>query len=149
MTNKKLEPVIQANLFKLMFLVKEHMKNIVKDGDAELSPMQILTLRILTEEGETSQAQLVKKLGRNKSQVTRLIQELEKKGLIIKERNQSDGRSFMLTTIPDVKNKVSSFILHEKKLVSKMLQGVSESDRQRLNTLLIQMKNSLKNDKNT
>ncbi|MBL1351894.1 MAG: MarR family transcriptional regulator [Zetaproteobacteria bacterium] len=123
------------------------MKDIVKGMDDGLSPIQIMILRILAEEGELSQAMLVKKMGKNKSQITRLLHELEKKGLIIKEPNKEDGRSFMLKTIDDVKNKVSLFIQHEEKIVSDMLRGIQKRDLQKLDSLLIKMQNNLNNAK--
>jgi len=140
---------IHKHLFDLLFLIKSQMKDIVKGMDDGSSPIQIMILRILAEEGELSQAMLVKKMGKNKSQITRLLHELEKKGLIIKEPNKKDGRSFMLKTIGDVKNKVSLFIQHEEKIVLDMLQGIQKSDLQRLDSLLIKMQNNLNNAKKT
>ncbi len=147
MTYSKIQ--IHNHLFDLLFLIKSQMKDIVKGIDDGLSPIQIMILIILTEEGELSQAMLVRKMEKNKSQITRLLHELEKKGLIIKEPNKKDGRSFMLKTIDDVKNKVSLFIQHEEKIVLDMLQGIQKSDLQRLDSLLIKMQNNLNNAKKT
>ncbi len=149
MMTSNLESLVQKHLFDLLFLVKAQMRDVVKDADKDLSAMQIFILRILVEEGKISQVKLVQKMGRNKSQVTRLVHELEKKGLIIKERNEKDGRSFVLKAIPDVKNKVSLFIQHEKDIVSNMLSGIPSSDIIGLNVLLIKMKENLENVKNT
>lgn len=140
---------IHKHLFDLLLLLKAQMEDIVHDADDGLSAMQIMILRILTEEGELSQAMLVKKMGKNKSQITRLLHELEKKGLIIKEPNMKDGRSFMLKTIKDVQNKVSLFIQHEEEIVLGMLRGIQKSDLQRLDSLLIKMRNNLNNAKKT
>jgi len=79
---------------------------------------------------------LVQRIGRDKSQVTRLVQELENKKLLIKVRNKLDSRSFMLKPIKDLHNKVSFFIDKEHEMVSEMLAGISMED--------IQMQKNLK-----
>jgi len=144
MKHSEADTSIQKHLFDLIFLIHIKMKEIVQDTDAGLSPMQILILRILVDEGEMSQTMLVQKIGRDKSQVTRLVQELENKKLLIKVRSEQDRRSFMLKPIKDVQNKVSFFIHKEHEMVSAMLTGISMEDIEKLDMLLIQMQNNLK-----
>lgn len=144
MKHSESNPPIQKHLFDLIFLIHIKMKDSVQDTDAGLSPMQILILRTLVDEGEMSQAILVRKIGRDKSQVTRLVQELERKGLLKKVRSEQDRRSFILKPIKDVQNKVSFFIQKEHEMVSEMLAGISMEDIEKLDMLLIQMQNNLK-----
>lgn len=143
MVNSETNSQIQHLLFDLLFLIKARMRDIVKDADADLSPLQILILRTLVEEGEMTQQGLGEKIAKDKSQITRLIQELENKKLVIKERNELDGRSFILKPSVDVKNKISFFIKHEKKIVSEMLSGASKSDIKTFERMLILMRNNL------
>ncbi len=146
MTHSEVGTYIQKHLFDLVLLIHIKMKEVVQDTDAGLSPMQILILRILVDEGEMSQAMLVQRIGRDKSQVTRLVQELENKKLLIKVRNEQDRRGFMLRPIKDVQNKVSFFIQKEHEIVAEMLVGISTEDIQKLDVLLIQMQGNLKNN---
>ncbi len=146
MKHSKVDTSIQKHLFDLVHLIHIKMKEIVKDTDKGLSPMQILILRILVDEGEMSQAVLVQKIGRDKSQVTRLIQDLENKKLLIKVQNKNDRRSYMLKPIKDVQNKVSFFIQKEHEMVAEMLAGISTEDIQKLDVLLMQMQSNLKNN---
>jgi len=146
MEHSEEKPQIQQNLFELLFLIRIKMKDVVQDADAGLSPLQILILRILAEEGEVSQAMLVQKTGRDKSQVTRLVQELENKNILIKERSKKDRRSFIIKPIEDVQKKVSFFIQREHEMVSEMLAGMSEGDIKHLDTLLLKMKNNIKSN---
>ena len=144
MKHSEVNSSIQKHLFDLLFFVQIKMKEIVQDTDAGLSPMQILILRTLVDEGEMTQATLVQKIGRDKSQVTRLVQELESKRLLIKVRSEQDRRSFILKPIKDVQNKVSFFIHKEHEMVSEMLSGIAPEDIQKLDALLIQMQKNLK-----
>lgn len=125
-------------------MIRIHMKEVVQDAEENMSPMQIVTLRILVHEGELSQASLVKLLQRDKSQVTRLVHELERKGLIIKTRDPNDGRSFLLRAIEEVREKVGLFDRFEDRLVKKMLKGISKKEVETLGTLLLKMQNNLK-----
>lgn len=144
MKNLKVNPSIQKHLFDLLFLIQIKMKDIVQGADTGLSPMQILVLRTLVDEGKMSQVILGQKIGRDKSQVTRLVHELENKKLLIKERSEQDRRSFILKPIKDVQEKVSFFIHKEDEMVSLMLAGMSKKDIQKLDMLLILMQENLK-----
>lgn len=135
---------IQKHLFDLLFLIRSRMKDVVQDADAELSPMQIIILRKLVEEGEMTQAMLVQKLGRDKSQVTRLVHDLEKKKLLVKEHMEEDRRSFKLKPAKEVQKKVLHFMRHEQKIVSEMLSGITKEDSQKLIRLLLLMNKNLK-----
>ena len=110
MKKQKDNLAIQKHLFDLLFLIRIRMKDVVQDADSKLSPLQILVLRTLVEDGEMSLITLAQKTGRDKSQITRVVQKLEKKKIIKKERSQLDRRSFILKTNEDVQKKVSFFI---------------------------------------
>lgn len=139
MTNLQINSQIQPLLFELLFLIQARMKQVVKDTDANLSPLQILVLRTLVEQGEMSQQSLAQTIAKDKAQITRLIHELEDKKFILKQRNQQDRRGFIIKASPDVHEKVSSFIEYEKKIVSEMLQGASKSEIKNFEKMLLLM----------
>jgi len=135
---------IHSLLFDLMFLIQIEMKKVVKNTDEDLSPIEILVLRTLVEDGETTQQQLAQSLAKDKSQVTRLIQSLEKKKLILKHRNINDKRSFVVSAKNNVKEKMEEFIAHEKKLVQSILKGASSKEKDNMQSLLKLMRDNLK-----
>jgi len=135
--------LLQQELFRLLFLIRGRMKDIVQDADADLSPMHVLVLRALVEEGDMPQSLLVKKMRRDKAQVTRLINELVKKKLVIKTRDEQDKRSYILKPATEVRKKVLYFIGKEQALVSEMLQGISDRDVEKLGKLLTTMQRNL------
>ena len=143
MIDKNKKATTQQLLFDLMFLMQARMKKVVKDADANLSPLQILILRTLSEYGEMTQQELGQRMGRDKAQITRLIQELEKRELIFKERNPYDKRSFIINVKPKVHEKVSYFIQYEKAIVKEMLNGVSATDIQTFEKVLAQMSDNI------
>ncbi len=135
---------IQKHLFDLLFLIQIRMKEVVQEADSELSPLQVLVLRTLVADGEMSLITLARKIGRDKSQITRIIQDLENKKMVSKKRSQEDRRSFILILHKSVKEKVSTFIQKEHELVAEMTAGMGTADRQKLEKLLIQMQDNMK-----
>ena len=135
--------LIHSSLFELMFLIQIEMKKVVKNSDTNLSPIEILLLRSLSEHGEVSQQQLAEQLSKDKAQITRLIQQLEKKQLITKYRNPQDKRSYIVKANNIVKEKMVGLIEYENNLVKLMLDGASEKEIQSMENLLQLMKNNL------
>lgn len=134
---------IRQHLFDLLFLIKDRMKAVVKDADSNLTPLQVLVLRTLADEGEMPQNELGNVLAKNKSQITRLVHDLEKKKLVARKRSATDRRSFVLTTPNEVRDKISYFALEEKSIVSTMLEGISRDELKTLERILALMKDNL------
>lgn len=137
-------PLIQKHFFDLLFHIHMHMKEVVQDADSELSPLQILILRTLVNDGEMSLIELAQRVGKDKSQITRVIQDLEKMQIVYKERSKIDRRSFNLKLNKNVKEKVSFFVHKEHEIVTDMLAGIETEDIHKLESLFAQMLENLK-----
>jgi len=119
------------------------MKTVVKDADSNLTPLQVLVLRTLADEGEMPQNELGKMLAKNKSQITRLVHDLEEKKLVARKRSATDRRSFALTIPDKVRDNISYFALEEKAIVTAMLEGISRDELKTLERTLALMKDNL------
>lgn len=135
---------IHSLLFDLIFIIQIEMKKVVKKTDISLSSIEILILRVLVKQGAMTQQQLAQNIDKDKAQITRLIQMLVKKKLILKQRNPHDKRSFIVTAKENVKIKMEGFIEYERNLVKKMLEGASEKEKENMKNLLKLMKNNIK-----
>jgi MarR family transcriptional regulator, multiple antibiotic resistance protein MarR len=127
---------IHEHIFSLIFLIRGQMASVVHESESSLSPMQILLLRILVEEGEIPQNLLTKKMFRDKAQITRLINTLVTQKLLTKEKDLLDKRGFILKPSLEAHHIVGHFIIKEQALVSKMLKGIPYEDIEKLETLL-------------
>jgi len=134
---------IHSLLFDLIFIIQIEMKKVVKNTGVDLSPVEILVLRTLVEHGEVTQQQLAERLSKDKAQITRLIQGLVKKQLILKQRNPHDKRSFVVTAKDKVKKKMSGFIEYERSIVQKMLEGATDKDIGNMEKMLRLMKSNI------
>ncbi|MDO9049736.1 MAG: MarR family transcriptional regulator [Methylobacter sp.] len=134
---------LHEHLFRLIFLIRGRMLDVVQEAEANLSPMQILVLRILVEEGEISQNNLVKKMARDKAQVTRLVNTLAELKLLTKEQDVLDKRSFILKPSAEVRQIVNCFMAKEQQLVAEMVNGIASEDVEKLEALLKVMQDNL------
>jgi len=57
-----------------------------------VAPEQFATLRIISEDGEITQSEIAEILAKGKPTISRALDALEKKGLIIRERKDEDRR---------------------------------------------------------
>jgi len=144
MTDLKNVQSIHKNLFGLLFLLEQRMKDIVQEEDSGLSMPEVLVLRTLVMEGEMSLIEVAQKTGKDKSQITRVIQDLVKKGILRKERSDTDRRSFILKLNVGVKEKMSFYLEKERELVIAMLQGIKGEDCQVIDNQLLKMNKNLK-----
>lgn len=135
---------IHKYLFDILFLIRGHMNDVTPNVKTELPLLQIQVLRILAESGPIPQSHLVTLMARDKSQITRLVQELDNKHMITKTANPKDGRSYIIGVKAHVREQVSIFKRHEAAITTDMTKGFSQKDRQVLENLLSQMYQNLK-----
>ncbi|NOT78473.1 MAG: MarR family transcriptional regulator [Bacteriovoracaceae bacterium] len=121
------------SFFKIIFLVKDRMQNIVHEAESGLTVLQILVLRTLVQEKELTPIKLCRLLNKDKAQITRLVLELTNRGLITKMDNPNDKRSYILKPSPKVEKIITEFILIEQKLIRKMVMDVSNEDLIKMN----------------
>ena len=138
------KPAPGANLFELMFLIQDRMRHIVRDKDRNLSPVQILILRTLFETGEIPQHDLVGRLSRDKSQITRLLKDLEGKGMILRSQSRSDRRVHLVRAADHVRATIETFAAHEQALIAAMLDGATPDEIRALDAMLARMVSNLK-----
>lgn len=104
-----------------------------KKGVGPSGGMVILTL---ADTGRISLNELTKRVARDKSQMTRLIGSLEKKGLIGREASPDDGRVslvFLTTEGTVVANELMKTVTE---VIGEILEPISQNEKQSLKELL-------------
>lgn len=134
---------IERRFFQLTLLVKDRMSRALADVDTRLSPVQVMILRRLCEVGDQTQNEISLGLGRDKSQIAKLIKDLERKGLVRRKPHPEDRRSNVVSPAPTVCRMVADIAARERQLVAAMLDGVSPEDRAAFSRLLAQMTRNL------
>jgi MarR family transcriptional regulator, transcriptional regulator for hemolysin len=112
----------------------------------DITPEQWTVLKRLSENDGINQKELAIKAEKDQPTVTRILDILERKELIIKKKNKDDRRSFILFITDKgiaVKEELSPII--EKIWEEKILTGISEEDLKVYRSVLVKMNGNIEN----
>lgn len=73
--------------------VKQFTSNLLRKNHVDLTPEQFLTLDILWNQGAMSQTALSEEMQKDKNSITQLVDALERKGFVSRQRDRKDRRS--------------------------------------------------------
>lgn len=85
------EIVVYLNLAECK--VRQYAANLLRTNGIDLTPEQFLTIDILWNQGPMSQTAIAEELKKDKNSVTKLVDALEAKGLVVRNRDKTDRRS--------------------------------------------------------
>lgn len=110
--------------------LKQFMATMLKRNNIDLTPEQFLLIDMLWNQGDLSQQQLADAMQKDKNSITKLIDAIERKGLVVRLQNPNDRRSNTIVLTEMGQN----MKLEAKKvgisLLDKMLEGIAEEDIQ-------------------
>ncbi len=95
-----------------------------------------IILMTLAEMGCTGLNELTNRVARDKSQMTRTIQSLERKGLVLREPSLTDGRVSMVSLTPEGVKVVQELMAAVSNVIDEILEPISSTDKQTLKRLL-------------
>ena len=112
-----------------------------------LSHGQAITLKIIYEENNIKQEYLNKRLQIDKSAVTRLLQNMENKGLIKRIQSPVDKRFYLLemTALGQEKQQIVDQTFAKKDFI--LVSGLSEKEQEELRRMLDVIQTNLKGGK--
>jgi MarR family transcriptional regulator, transcriptional regulator for hemolysin len=127
------------------------VKNIIRFLSAniknfDITPEQWTVLKRLSENDGINQKELAVKAEKDQPTVTRILDILERKELIIKKKNKDDRRSFILFITDKgiaVKEELSPII--EEIWEEKILTGISEEDLEVYRSVLVKLNENIEN----
>lgn len=85
------EIAVSLNLAACKF--KQYTANLLRKNNINLTPEQFLTIDILWNQGAMSQTKLAEEMEKDKNSITKLVDALEKKELVMRQRDKNDRRS--------------------------------------------------------
>lgn len=101
-----------------------------------ITPEQVGIIRRLGEEEGITQKDLAIRMAKDQTNVTRLLDQLERKGLVTRNRNKDDRRSF-LTYLTDEGKKLNEYIVPtEQEIMNIALRGISEERKALLKEII-------------
>jgi len=101
-----------------------------------ITPEQAGIIRRLGEEEGITQKDLAIRMAKDQTNVTRLLDQLERKGLVMRNRNKDDKRSF-LAYLTDEGKKLNEYIVPtEQEIMNIALRGISEEKKALLKEII-------------
>ena len=108
--------------------LKQYIASMLRQSDVPLTPEQFMLIDLLWNQGEMSQQELADQMHKDKNSITKLVDAIERKGLVVRQQNPSDRRSntIVLTELAegfkdDAKSRGIS-------ILDKMLTGIPEDE---------------------
>lgn len=108
--------------------VKQYTSSIFRKNGIDLTPEQFLTIDILWNQGSMSQTTLAQELQKDKNSVTKLVDALEAKGLVVRKRDTADRRSNTLVLTERAEQMKEATKQFGVNMLDKMLENISEDE---------------------
>ena len=116
--------------------LKQYTAAILKQNNVGLTPEQFLLIDLLWNQGSMTQQQMADAMQKDKNSITKLVDALEKKGLVLREKDKTDRRSNKLVLTPNAEKMKSGAKECGISMLDNILTGIDEDElRNFLNTL--------------
>ena len=128
------EIAVYLNLAACQF--KQYTATALRNNNIDLTPEQFLLIDLLWNLGPMSQQKLADSMHKDKNSITKLVDALEAKGFVERQRDKNDRRSNTVVTTEKsqaIKDRTKEFGIS---MLDDMLEGISEEElRSFLSTL--------------
>lgn len=108
--------------------LKQYTAAALKQYNVGLTPEQFLLIDLLWNHGPMSQQTIADKMQKDKNSVTKLVDALETKGLVVRQKDGVDRRSNLLVLTQKAEDMKESAKEKGISVLDKMLEGISEEE---------------------
>ncbi|WP_445946663.1 MarR family winged helix-turn-helix transcriptional regulator [Shewanella sp.] len=121
-------PNLVEAVFKLIYAFKSQLSQELAAEDISVPIMYMKMLKMISAiEGCTAQV-LAQSLKRDKAQITRVVQDMIAKSLIVRVPNPDDKRSQLLSVSPEGVLLLQKMLQVEQRILTRMSANVSEEE---------------------
>lgn len=126
--------------------LKQFIAVMFRKAGLPLTPEQFMLIDLLWNQGEMSQQQLADQLQKDKNSVTKLVDAIERKGLVMRKQNAQDRRSN--TIVLTEKAEILKPGAKEKgiSVLDRMLNGIDEKELRAFLSTLKKLNENMKAD---
>lgn len=140
MQEKSFEPEL---LFQVLQNYKTALQRGFKSHQLALSALDAKILKLIAHQGINTPQMLAQYSGRDKAQVTRLLSDMEQRGLIEKVPHPTDKRSVCLVLSAYAIELTAQIREIDIEISSQMLAGIEQAEQQILSQLLQKIADNL------
>jgi DNA-binding MarR family transcriptional regulator len=134
------EPEVLEQLNALMFVFRGQLHRLVRESGLPLNPMEVKALLHIAHHPGSTAGDLARHSGRDKAQVTRLVQQLEEQGLLTRQPDAQDRRVQRLH-VTEAGQALHARLRRERDALSqRMLASLSQAEQAQLAALLAKLR---------
>lgn len=108
--------------------LKQYTAAMLRRQQVGLTPEQFLLLDLLWNEGPMSQQTMADTMGKDKNSITKLVNGLERKELLVRKRDKNDRRSNILMLTPKAKAMKTQTKEKGIAILDHIVDGISEEE---------------------
>lgn len=130
-------------LFKLTHAAKRQIHELIESRGMQVAPMNIRVLKIIQTRSNTTAADIVQILQRDKAQVTRLLNDLLTEEVISKQPNPADKRSHLLALTPQGQTIMAQVAEIDRHMQTVMKQSINKEEEREFLRIAARMTDNL------
>ena len=138
--------LMQDNIFGLFYQFKARMLKALSDTGASIAPMHVKCLHIINRTSPCTAQDIALTMGRDKAQVTRLVNDLIGRSLVCKKLNPKDKRSQFISLTASGIEMVKVMGQVQKEIMQYMQKDIAPEDLEAFNRVAVLMTENLKNE---
>lgn len=108
--------------------LKQYSAAALRENAIGLTPEQFLLVDLLWNQGPMTQQAMADMMQKDKNSVTKLVDALEAKGMLVRKKNENDRRSNLLVLTQKAEDMKSGAKEKGISVLDKMLEGISEDE---------------------
>ncbi|WAH37238.1 MarR family winged helix-turn-helix transcriptional regulator [Alicyclobacillus dauci] len=110
----------------------------------DITAEQWILLLCLKERGSITQTELAEASGKDKTTVTRLLDNLERKGMVTKCADEADRRARLIDVTPKGRRTAEELVDVEKQVLDIAMSGLAPDEVAQLRALLVRIQRNVK-----
>ncbi|MCQ2186942.1 MAG: MarR family transcriptional regulator [Bacteroidales bacterium] len=108
--------------------LKQYSAAMLKQYNVGLTPEQFLLIDLLWNQGPMSQQKMADLMQKDKNSITKLVDALEKKGLVVRRKDETDRRSNLLVLTSEAEGLKMGAKEKGISILDSILEGISEEE---------------------
>jgi DNA-binding MarR family transcriptional regulator len=131
------EPLLELSSFVMYQLVRETRRLVGADGRLRLSYLGVLSS--LAEFGPSAQRDLSARLRIDPSDLVSVLDDLERGGLVRRDRDPTDRRRYAVTLTQDGRERLAERLAASRRMEDRLFAGLTEPEKAQLHRLLLRV----------
>ena len=123
--------------------LKQYSAAMLKQYNVGLTPEQFLLIDLLWNQGPMSQQQMADLMQKDKNSITKLVDALEKKGLVVRKKDETDRRSNLLVLTSEADDLKMDAKEKGISILDSILEGISEEELKSFLDTLAKLTNNM------